>query len=110
MIGWLARWIIGDLTPLLVAIGKIYDWLAVRFMKPVVFDGTLYASIAIFVFMQGFLSSDEAYKYCNPYLLFWSKFLVGSIAAGVGALKMFRSNSYSEHQKEQAVQQQQNPK
>jgi hypothetical protein len=55
-------------------------------------DATLYVSVAVFVFLQGVLSSEEAYKYCNPYLLFWCKAVVGSCAAGAGARKMYRSD------------------
>jgi hypothetical protein len=42
-------------------------------------------------FQQGYLSSEDAYKYMNPHLLFFSKFLIGSMAAGAGALKMSRA-------------------
>lgn len=67
---------------------------------PTVFtDGILYGFIAMFVFMQGFLSGEESYKYVNPHFLFWLKFSIGSIAAFLGAIKMFRSNSFSEYLK-----------
>lgn len=110
MIAKLLIWIIGDVTPIFAAIGRLYDWMALRLMKPVMLDGALYTSIAAFVFMQGYLSSDEAYKYCNPYILFWAKFFVGSIAAGAGALKMYRSNTYADHQRDEAAKLQQTNK
>lgn len=71
-------------------------------MKPVFLDGLLYVLIAVFIFEQEFLSSDEAYKYVSPYVIFWSKFIIGTSAAATQALKMFRSTSYSDHLKNQA--------
>lgn len=61
-------------------------------------DSVLYVGIGMFTFMQGFLSSDEAYKYIDPYLLFWLKLCVGSLAAGAASLKMYRSTGFAEHQ------------
>ena len=54
-------------------------------------DATLYVAVAVFVFLQGVLSGEEAYKYANPTLLFWLKATVGACGAGAGALKMYRS-------------------
>lgn len=74
---------------------------AARFaMSPVFMDGLLYVLIAVFMFMQTYLSGDEAAKYIAAATIFWLKFIVGSLAAGVGALKMFRSTTYSDHLKE----------
>ena len=66
-------------------------------IRPVTVDGTLYVLIALFGYMQATMSSEEAYKYASPHLLYWSKFSVGALLAVVSALKMFRSTSYSEH-------------
>lgn len=57
-------------------------------------DGILYVTLGVFVFLQGYFSSEEAYKYVNPFLLFWLKGTVGGIAAGAGALKMYRSGGF----------------
>lgn len=62
-------------------------------------DSVLYVSIGVFTFMQGYLSSDEAYKYINPYYLFWMKLVVGSCAAGAASLKMYRSTGFGDHKK-----------
>jgi hypothetical protein len=56
--------------------------------------------IAIFVFLQGYLTSDEAFKYCNPTDLFWLKAIVGALAAGGIALKSFMSSTYSDWKKD----------
>lgn len=69
--------------------------------KPVVIDGTLYVCIATFVYIQSFFTSDESYKYVSPYFLFWMKFAVGLLGTIAGALKMFRSTSYSDSLKSQ---------
>lgn len=66
----------------------------------VVIDGTLYAMVAWLIFSQAYLGGDEAAKWINPAIKFWINYVVGSLAATVGAVKMFRSTSYSEHQKE----------
>lgn len=67
-------------------------------------DGTLVVLIAIFIMVQTIFSSEEAYKYLNPYLLFWIKATVGVLGAGAGALKGFRSVIYSESRTEKALQ------
>lgn len=66
-------------------------------IKPVTLDGCLYMLIAICGSMVTMLNSDDAYKYFNPYVLYYSKFVVSVALAAVSALKMFRSTSYSEH-------------
>lgn len=67
-------------------------------IPPVFIDGVLYLLIALFGAFQTFFSSEEAYKYVNPAVLFWLKCVFGSLLAGVSALKMFRSTSYADHQ------------
>ena len=71
--------------------------------KAVWIDGTLYVSIASFLFIQGYFTSAEAYKYVSPYFLFWLKFVVGLLGTIAGSMKMFRSTSYSDHLKQQAL-------
>lgn len=66
-------------------------------LKPVHIDGALYVLIALFGAVSGIFSSDDAYKYVNPYVIFWLKAAVEIALAGVGSLKMFRSTSYAEH-------------
>lgn len=67
-------------------------------LKPVVIDGFLYVCIAMFGSIIGLMSTDEVYKYMNPYAVFYIKALSSIGLAGVSALKMFRSTSYSDHQ------------
>lgn len=71
-------------------------------MKPVTLDGLLYVLIATFGFIEVYFSNDDAYKYADATTLFWLKALVGTAAAAVSALKMYRSTSYSDHLKNQA--------
>lgn len=52
-------------------------------------DALLYACIGMFMFQQGFLSSDDSYKYVDAFFLFWLKFAIGSLGAAAGSLKMF---------------------
>lgn len=74
MIARFIKWILGDLDA----------------VTPAQLDGFLLTMCAIFVFQQGMLSSEEAYKYHNPTVLYHLKFFVGSLAAGAMALKTFR--------------------
>jgi len=61
-------------------------------------DGTLYALIAWLIFSQSYLGGDEAAKYISPSWKFWINYIVGGLGAFFGAIKMFRSTSYSDHQ------------
>jgi hypothetical protein len=65
-------------------------------LKPVHVDGFLYVCIALFGSVQGGLT-DDAYKYLNPYTIFWIKYVATVLLACAGALKMFRSTTYSDH-------------
>lgn len=76
MIARFIKWFIGDVSS----------------VTPSQLDGFLLTTAAIFLFQQGMLSSEDAYKYLNAYCLYAAKFIVGSLAAGAMALKTFRSN------------------
>jgi hypothetical protein len=54
-------------------------------------NGALYLLIGIFGASQAAFGSDEAYKYVNPYVLFWTRTLSGIALAGVSAAKMYLS-------------------
>lgn len=74
-------------------------WAWLTSVEPVVVDGGLAVCIAMFLMAQTVFSSDDAYKYCNPWVLFWLKAFFGIIGSGFGALKAFRSIEYARHQK-----------
>lgn len=76
-------------------IGKAVTWL-VGDIKEKHIDYVLVASVSLFIFWQGYLTSDEAYKYVNPYVLFWTKGLVGGVAAMATGLKALRMNTKNE--------------
>jgi hypothetical protein len=65
-------------------------------LTPVVFDGAIYVSLALFTFLQTQLGGDKAAKYIAPVLLFWCKLVIGSFAACALAIKMYRSTSYAD--------------
>lgn len=75
-------------------------WKALGGLKPVHVDGVLYVCIAVFVALQTWISSDDAFKYVNPYVIFYSKGVCAIMGAGAGALKMFRSTAYSDSLKD----------
>lgn len=66
-------------------------------IPPVFTDGALYVMIAIFGATETVFSSEEAFKYISPYVIWWIKATCSILLGGVGALKMFRSTTYSEH-------------
>lgn len=66
---------------------------------PVVIDGTLYVTMALFGAVEGYFTGKEAYEYVNPYAIFWIKGFCIVLLAMCMALKTFRSTTYSEHQK-----------
>ncbi len=78
---------------------KTFSWAydKVGQIKPVVIDGFLYVVIAICGTITAILTSDEVYKYMNPYFVFYFKGTNEILAAGATALKMYRSTSYSDH-------------
>ncbi len=68
--------------------------------KPVVIDGLLWVLIAVCACAQQMLTGEEAYKYVNPYVLFWLNAVIACVGAGAGALKMFRSTAFAKHREE----------
>lgn len=55
------------------------------------YGGILYAAIAMCLFLQTWFGSEEAYKYVNPYVLFWMKCFWGALGTGASAIKMYMS-------------------
>jgi hypothetical protein len=69
-------WLVGDLNKI----------------PPAVLDGVLAVAVAVFLFQQGMLGSEESWKYFDPSFLYYCKFFIGSLAVGAMALKTFRAN------------------
>jgi hypothetical protein len=67
-------------------------------IPPVFIDGCLFVLIAWFIFNQSYFGGDEASKFISPVFKFWLNWVIGSGATMFGALKMFRSTSYAQHQ------------
>jgi hypothetical protein len=68
---------------------------------PAVFiDGMLYALLGLFIFLQSYISSDEALKHISEGARWWTLLVVGCCATLVGAIKMFRSTAFSDHQEQ----------
>lgn len=80
---------------------RIYETL--NSVPAVFIDGCLYFFISIQTAVSLSLNSEEAYKYVNPFVLYWLKNSVAWGLAGCGAIKMFRSTSYSDHQDAKAA-------
>lgn len=90
---------------------RLMNWL-IGDAKAVHVDGALYVLIAVWGALMTVLTTDEVYKYCNAHAVFYLKALTSVMLAAVSALKMFRSNVYSDHQKEikDKVESETNPK
>jgi hypothetical protein len=67
-------------------------------------DGVLYVCIAVFTFLQTQFGGDEAAKYITPVDLFWLKLVVGALAAGALALKLYRSTAFADNKAAASVQ------
>lgn len=79
---------------------KTVNWIFALFnVKPVIIDGALCVIIAMLGFTESSMSNEEAYKYWNPFILYFSKWGVGILSAGFISLNFFRSKSYSDHRK-----------
>lgn len=78
-------------------------------ISPVFIDGLLYCAIAGLMFCQSYFGGDEAAKYITPATKFWLNGVFGMAAAICGSLKMFRSNTFAEHQQAQKEAQEKKP-
>lgn len=77
---------------------RFKDWVGELITIPAVFiDGTLYVSIALLMYLTTQFGSDEAAKYVEARTLWYITTSLGAIGTAAGALKMFRSTSYSDH-------------
>ena len=54
-------------------------------------DAFLYTCLGMLTAFQAGLSGETAYKYVNPYVLFWFQLLVVTVSGGALALKAYRS-------------------
>ncbi len=64
----------------------------------VYWNGGLYVSLAIVLFWQNELGSDEAGKYLSLEAIWYLKLVVGTLGAALLSIKLFMSNNYAEHQ------------
>jgi hypothetical protein len=67
-------------------------------------DALIVFLVAMLTTMATAFTSEEAYKYVNPFVLFWTKICVGSFASGLVALQSFRNRIYAEHMQRKAQQ------
>lgn len=56
----------------------------------------LLAIMAAVLAEQAYFSTEDAYKYVNPFWLFWIKAGLVAIGAGAAAIKGFMSTTYSD--------------
>ena len=66
-------------------------------IPPVFTDGFLLMVATFCGATLTYLSTEEAYKYVYPTLLFWLKIILGSTSSTITALVGFRSKVYSQH-------------
>lgn len=68
-------------------------------------DGWLYFVTAFGTAFLTYISTEEAYKYCFPALLFWLKVVIGSSISGANGIKAFRSMTFARHAQSSPTQQ-----
>jgi len=66
-------------------------------------DGSLYCGIALFGYLQTYLTGDDAAKYVAAQTLFWINCVNGACLALCTCLKMFRSSAFTDHQKQKSI-------
>ena len=59
-------------------------------------DGSIYVMLQGLTFLATAFSGEDAYKYINPFVLFWLKICLGEGACMLLAIKTFRSTSFAE--------------
>ena len=64
-----------------------------------VFDGIIYVMVQMLTVLSTQFGTDEAAKYIEPTMLFWIKIVIGELAAGALAVKMFRSTTFADYLK-----------
>lgn len=72
----------------------VRTWLSI---PPVVIDGFIVFLVAMLTGIALVFTSEEAYKYVNPYVLFWLKLSIGSTTSGLVALQSFRSKVFADY-------------
>ena len=80
--------------PKLVAIQSIFNNL-----HPAFIDGLLLMVSAFLTAWLTYISTEEAYKYVNPVVLFWIKVGFGSSSSAIQALVAFRNKQFAEYLK-----------
>lgn len=87
--------LLGAAVLILMLLPKAQDYMMA--IRPVTIDGLIVTFLGGFIYSQSYLASEEAFKYVEPYLLFWFKYGFGLGAAVLIALKSFRSTEYANH-------------
>lgn len=76
-------------------------WVKSLAQIPAVFtDGFLLVTSSFCAAILTYMATEEAYKYVNPFLLFWLKVALGSTSSSISALVAFRSKVYTQHQQQ----------
>lgn len=65
-------------------------------------DGIIYVCIGVLTFLTTQLGTDEAAKYIGPESLYYMRLSAGGVMSGFLALKMFRSETYSNWKRDKA--------
>lgn len=80
----------------------ILDYVYKTFSRyhPAFIKGFISTCIGFLVFQQMFFNSDEAYKYVNPYVLYWLNWVVGSLAIIANSVRDAVSAFYTAKEEE----------
>jgi hypothetical protein len=69
-------------------------------VPPVFLDGAIYVGMSIASLWVGILGSEQARTLIGTVALFWISSIVSTLNTALLALKMFRSTSFADHQKD----------
>lgn len=89
------------IAALLLAVLYMLPWLQNRVLavKPVFLNALIITLTAGFVFSENTFGGEDAYKYVNPYAIYWLKYGFGMAATMLLALKAFMSTDFATHLK-----------
>lgn len=76
----------------LPGIQRLFDMLTPPFV-----DGFLLCVSTFLTALLTGLAQEEAYKYCNPVVLFWLKLGVGCTSGSMQALVAYRNQQFAKH-------------
>ena len=87
-----AMFIVMRNLPKLLVVQKVFSGL-----HPMFVDALLLTVSAFLTAVLTYMSTEEAYKYVHPIVLFWMKVSIGSSSSAIQALVAFRNKQFADY-------------